>query len=173
MVAWAAREEARLDRVIFVPANVSPFKQGHTHAAAILRLRMLRLALAGLDWCTVSELEVLREGVSYSVDTIRAIAAEWPEASLFFVIGADNLADLSQWRDINSIQEMVEFLVIPRPGIEVAAVPPGIQCRSLKGWPLALASSQVRQRVANGLPVEHLVPAAVAEVIRNNQLYLD
>jgi nicotinate-nucleotide adenylyltransferase len=172
LVAHAAREEMQLDEVIFVPAGTSPFKTATAPAPAALRLRMLRVALAGLPWCKVSEWETRREGVSYSIDTVQALARERPNTRLLFIMGSDNVDSLGEWREAASLAQLVEFIVIPRPGIRKTAPPPGFTVHSLSGWPLEVASSDIRARVRAGRPFEHLVPAPVAEVIRNNGLYL-
>jgi len=168
LVARAAREEMKLDRLIFVPANRSPFKQESPPAPDALRLRMLRLALAGVEWSCVSDVELKRGGVSYSVDTVRTLGREFPGAQLFLLIGEDNLESLSSWREVGTLLKLVEFLVIPRPGAASAPELPGATLHRLTGWPIHLSSSQIRQRVRDGLPVDHLV----ADVIRHNRLYL-
>lgn len=172
LVAWAAREEARLDRMIWVPARISPFKQDQRLASAELRLRMLRLALAGLEWCQVSDIELRREGVSYSVDTVKSLRTTFPEASLYFLIGEDNLHALSSWREADTLMRWVEFLILPRPGAGTPMSLPGARLHSLNGWPIQVSSSDIRRRVQTGRSIRHLVPPAVAEVIHNNRLYL-
>lgn len=172
LVAQAAREEMGLDRLIFVPANRSPFKQANDPASVSLRMRMLRLALTGLSWCTLSEVEVERGGVSYTVDTVRHLASQLTASRLFLLIGEDNLSGLSDWKDAHLLKQMVEFLVIPRPRGGRPSVLEGITLHELKGWPLDLSSSVIRQRVRDGLSVDHLVPPGVADVIRHNRLYL-
>lgn len=172
LVAHAAREEVELDRMFFVPAAVSPFKQAREAAPASERLRLLRLALAGLPWCEVSAWDVERGGVSYSVDLVRLFAERFPNAKLFFLIGADNLESLPRWRNAEDLAGLTEFVVLPRPGESPVRPPEGFRVRTLKGWPIQVSSSDIRQRVKAGLPIEHLVPPAVAEIIRNNRLYL-
>lgn len=172
LVARAAREEMKLDRLIFVPANRSPFKQESPPAPDALRLRMLRLALAGVEWSCVSDVELKRGGVSYSVDTVRTLSDQFPGAQLFLLIGEDNVNSLSAWREAGTLLNLVEFLVIPRPGVAPARELPGGILHRLKGWPIRLSSSQIRERVRDGLPVEHLLPPGVADVIRHNRLYL-
>jgi nicotinate-nucleotide adenylyltransferase len=172
LVAQAAFEELALDRLFFVPAAQSPFKQASRPASGPLRARMLRLALAGLAWCEVDEQELRREGVSYSVDTLRSYAARFPGAEFFYLIGADNVATLPQWRETGELARLAEFVVIPRPGEAAAPVPAPFRGRTLRGWPLGVSSSEIRARVRAGQTVAHLTPAPVAEVIANNGLYL-
>jgi nicotinate-nucleotide adenylyltransferase len=172
LVAHAAREEMQLDRLIFVPALRSPFKQSSMPAPEALRLRMLHLALAGLNWCEVSDCELKRGGLSYTIDTVRELSESHPAGRLFFLIGEDNLAALPAWREAEELKRRVEFLVIPRPGNAGDGAPEGATVHRLQGWPVRISSSVIRQRVREALPVDHLVPPAVAEVIRHNHLYL-
>lgn len=172
LVARAAREELSLDRIFFTPAAMSPFKPGVEIAPASIRLRMLRLALAGQTYCEIDEQELARGGVSYSIDTVREYAMRYPNAQLFYLIGADHLSQLPLWRDAAELAKLVEFVVVPRPGQPAVAAPPPFRARRLNGYPLGVSASQIRDRVRAGLAIDLLVPSAVAEVIHNNRLYL-
>jgi len=172
LVAQAAFEELGLERLFFVPAAQSPFKQDSTPAPGPVRAQLLRLALAGRTWCEVDEQEIRRTGVSYTVDTLRDYAKRFPHAALFYLIGADNVTALLQWREAGELARLAEFVVIPRPGDLTAPLPPPFRGQTLRGWPLGVSSSEIRARVKAGKTIAHLVPASVAEAIRNNQLYL-
>jgi nicotinate-nucleotide adenylyltransferase len=172
MVAQTAREEWSLARLFFIPAAQSPFKPERQPTCPAERLMLLRLALAGKEWCEVDEQEVKRGGLSYTIDTVRAYSNKFPEAQLFYLIGSDHVVQLPKWREAENLARAVEFLVIPRPGQNEALIPPPFRGSMLKGFPIGVSSSQIRQRVAKGLPIDHLVPFAVAEAIRNNRLYL-
>lgn len=172
LVAQAAREELRLDRVFFIPAAQSPFKPDTELASAAERLRLLRLALAGKTWCEVDDREVRRGGVSYSIDTVREFAVRFPGAELFYLIGADHVALLPKWRDALELDRLTRFVAIPRPGAPLVPFPDPFRGESLQGFPTSVSASEIRARVLAGLPIDWLVPPAVAEAIRNNQLYL-
>lgn len=172
LVARAAREELGLDRLFLVPAAQSPFKPGRPPTPGADRLRLLRLATAGLEWCEVDAQEIERGGVSYTVDTLQAYARRFPGAELFYLVGGDNTAQLNQWRNAELLAKMATFVVVPRPGQTPVPVPTPFRSRILNGFPLALSSSQIRERVRAGLEIGHLVPPAVAEAIRNYRLYL-
>ena len=172
LVAQAAREELGLDRLFLIPAAQSPFKPDAKPTAANERLRMLRLALAGQTDCEVDDQELRRGGVSYTIDTVRDYFSRFTQGNLFYLVGGDNVAHLPKWRDADELARLVEFVAIPRPGEVEAAFPAPFRGRTLKGFPLGVSSSQIRARVKAGLPVENLVPRAVAEAIRNNRLYL-
>jgi nicotinate-nucleotide adenylyltransferase len=172
LVAQAAREEFGLDRIFFIPAAQSPFKPDAKPTAAQARLCLLRLALAGQISSEIDQQEVQRGGISYTIDTVRAYEEKFRGAELFYLIGADHVAQLPRWREAAELAKKVEFLVIPRPGEMPADLPKPFHGHALHGFPLGVSSSQIRERVKTGLSIAHLVPASVAEAIKNNRLYL-
>jgi nicotinate-nucleotide adenylyltransferase len=182
LVAQAAREELSLARFFFIPAAQSPFKPERPLTPADERLRLLRLALAGRAWCEIDDQEIRRGGVSYSIDTVRDYALRFPQAGIYYLIGADHVTQLPKWRLAAELARLAQFVVIPRPGqLEGAPgrpaspttpLPAPFRGRTLAGFPLGVSSSQIRARAKAGLAIEPLVPAAVAEAIRNNGLYL-
>jgi nicotinate-nucleotide adenylyltransferase len=172
LVAQAAYEELPAARVVFIPAWQSPFKPETQPAPPEKRMQMLRTALAGKPWCEVDDLELRRGGVSYTIDTLRAYAGRHPEAKLSYIIGADNVGQLGQWREAGELAKLAEFVAVPRPGMEPEQAPPGFNVRVLRGFPMGVSSSQIRERVQAGLPVWGLLPPGVGEIIRNNRLYL-
>ncbi len=172
LVAQAAREELELTRLFFIPAAQSPFKPEVQPTAAPERLRLLRLALAGKTWCEIDGQEISRGGVSYTVSTVRDYASRFPRAQLIYLIGADHLPQLPKWRAADELARLVEFVAIRRPGQAQTPFPAPFRGRWLAGFPLGLSSSQIRERVKAGLSIDHLVPGAVAQAIRNNRLYL-
>jgi nicotinate-nucleotide adenylyltransferase len=176
-----------------LPAAQSPFKPESGLSPAKERLRLLRLALAGRSWCEIDEQELERGGVSYTIDTVRDYARRFAGAQIFYLIGADHAPLLPEWRQAEELAQLAQFAVIPRPGpvcwpaerpaAPVSAdvpgtraaetlLPPPFRGQVLAGFPLGVSSSMIRARVKAGLPVGHLVPAGVAEAIRNNRLYL-
>ena len=172
MVAQAAREELELTRLFFIPAAQSPFKPDPTPAPGAVRLQLLRLALAGESGCEIDEQELRRGGVSYTIDTVRDYSQRFPGAGLFYLIGADHVGQLLHWREADALARLVEFIVIPRPGEMPVSAPESFRIRPLRGFPLGVSSSQIRERIRAGRPVDLLVGPAVAEAIRKNRLYL-
>jgi len=172
LVAQAAREELGLSRLFLIPAAQSPFKPDRQPSPAHERLRLLRLALVGQEWCEIDEQELKRGGVSYTIDTLRDYSRRFPQAELFYLIGADHVSQLPKWRHAEELGALAQFVVIPRPGQQEAPLPAPFHDRRLAGFPLGISSSQLRARVKAGLSIEHLVPASVAEAVRNNRLYL-
>ncbi len=174
LVAQAAIEELQLSRLFLIPAACSPFKVDQQPTSAAHRLAMLRLAFAGRTDCEVDDLEIQRGGTSFTIDTVRHFAQKFAGAKLFYLIGADNVPKLNQWRDANDLAKLTEFVVIPRPGDAPAPLPlpSPFRGRYLDGFPFGVSASQIRARAKAGLPLKPLVPAAVAQFIQNNRLYL-
>jgi nicotinate-nucleotide adenylyltransferase len=172
LVAQAACEELGLSRLYFIPAAQSPFKPENKPSPGAERLRLLRLALAGQTKYEIDEQEIARGRTSYTIDTVRDYTRRFPQAELFYLIGADHIPQLPKWREAEELAKLVEFVVIPRPGESPATLSAPLRLRTLAGFPLGVSSSQIRARVKAGLPIENLVPGAVAEAIRNSRLYL-
>ncbi len=172
LVAQAAMEELSLTRLFFIPAAQSPFKPQSAPAPAHERLRMLRLALAGQTRYEIDEQEIRRGGTSFTIDTVRDYVDRFPRAKLFYLIGADHVPTLPAWRESDRLAELVEFVVIPRPGQLPAKFPSPFRGRELEGFPLGVSSSAIRRRVKGSQSIQSLVPDAVAEAIRNSKLYL-
>jgi nicotinate-nucleotide adenylyltransferase len=171
LVAQAAVEELNLDRIFFVPAAQSPFKPANTLEAGPVRLRLLRLALAGNSRAELDDEEIRRGGISYTVDTLRSFAARFPGAELFYLIGADNVAKLNEWREPDALARLAEFVVIPRPGEPPVNFPEPFRGRRLKGFPMGVSSSEIRRRLQAGLTVQHLMPDAVLGAIQAAGIY--
>lgn len=173
LVAGAALEELQLDRLFLIPAARSPFKPDQTPAPASLRARLLRLAFAGWERCTVDLQEIERGGISFTIDTVRVYRARFPRAELHYLIGADHVRSLPGWRQATELAEMTGFVAIPRPDIRPEPAPPPFRVRWLQGFPTSLSSSEIRNRVRAGQRIDHLVPSAVAGAILEARLYVE
>lgn len=171
LVAQAAMEEASLDRLCFIPAARSPFKEATEPSSGSDRVRWLRLALAGQSRYEVDESELTRGGVSYAVDTVRLYQSRFPDARLFYLIGADHIETLHLWREAEWLAQHVEFLVVPRPGEAPTVMNAPFRGACLSGFPCQIAASVIRERVRDGKPVTGLVPAFVEEDIVNRGIY--
>jgi nicotinate-nucleotide adenylyltransferase len=172
LVAQAAMEELGLDKLFLVPAAQSPFKTESNITPAEIRLKLLRLALAGKTDCEIDEQEIRRGGISYSIETLRDYAKRFPGAQLFYLIGADNISKLNEWREANELAKLAKFVAVPRPGETVAEFPKPFRGRILKGFPVEISSSQIRARVKANLPIENLVPPFVVDAIHTAKIYV-
>jgi nicotinate-nucleotide adenylyltransferase len=120
----------------------------------------------------VDDQEIRRGGVSYSIDTVREYARNFPKAELWSIIGGDHVELLPKWRESVELSRLVRFAIVARPGRPAAELVEPFQGRALRGWPLSVSASEIRERIRTGLPITGLAPAAVEEAIRNNGLYL-
>ena len=180
VLAEEVRVRLGLDEVLFVPAGNPWFKADVPITAAGHRLRMVRLAIAGKPHFKLSTMEVERPGRSYTVDTmaeLRGTLASGDE--LFFILGWDNLRGLPRWREPERLITLCRLVAVPRVGEQapdlntLEASIPGLSKRviMLDKPQIAVSASEVRERAAGGLPIEHLVPQAVEGYIREQGLY--
>lgn len=166
ILAREARERLGLDRVIFIPARISPHKLDRTPAPAALRLEMVRAAIAGEEGFECDDLELRREGPSFTIDTVRELRGRFPADAFFYFIGADNLAQLHTWAEVATLRELVRFVVLDRhaDGGEGGDFP-------RIGRRIEVSSTEVRNRVARGLSIRYLMPEAACDIIQRHGLY--
>ena len=173
-----AAEEARhgfdLDRVLFVPVG-APWQKSHEHVSpAPDRVAMVELAIADNAAFELSRVDVDRDGPTYTIDTLRALASDRPGAELFFVTGADAILEILTWKDPQEALRLATFVAVTRPGHDLAGLRSlGIEDRVvlLEIPALAISSTDIRARVADGRPIRYLVPAPVERYIRDHGLY--
>ncbi|MBI4309851.1 MAG: nicotinate (nicotinamide) nucleotide adenylyltransferase [Candidatus Omnitrophica bacterium] len=153
MMAEAAADAFGLDKVIFVAANQPPFKNGGAAASARDRLAMVKAAIKGNPRLAVSDVEIKRGGVSYTVDTLDYFRKIYPAAELFLIIGGDNVAGLAGWKSIDSIRKFASFIVIERDWFDVS-------------------STLIRQRIKQKKSIRYLTADGVIRYINRNRLYI-
>ncbi|MBI4502699.1 MAG: nicotinate (nicotinamide) nucleotide adenylyltransferase [Gemmatimonadetes bacterium] len=168
-VARRAAARLRLDEVRFVPARVQPLKSAGPRAPAEDRIAMLRAAVGGIRGFVVDGREIARSGPSYTVDTLRELRKERPGDELFLLLGADAARDLAEWRESAELAKLATVVVVPRPGAEDVPAPPGAQKLDMR--PIDISATAIRDAVAHGEPMDHLVPEAVADYIAAHGLY--
>ena len=168
-----------LEKIIFIPAYVPPHKLGQDFAPAQDRYAMTKLAVADNPHFIVSDMELKRSGVSYTIDTIRQLHNLYPDKELHFIIGADSVAQLHTWHNIEEMLELTRFVAVWRPGYEDAMEELvrhlGQRARE-RVWLLdtpvyAISSTEKRTRLRQGQSLEGLVPAQVEEYIYEHGLY--
>jgi nicotinate-nucleotide adenylyltransferase len=163
MVVRAARDQLRLDRVLVVPTRYPPHRPT-AETPAETRYRLAQAAFAGERGVEVSRLELDRDGPSYTVDTLEQLAR--PGIDLYLIMGADQLAALPSWHRPDRVRELAQLVVAGRPGAPHAA-----GAEQLVLQPVDVSSSELRRKVAEGMDVAGLMPAAVAETIGREGLY--
>jgi nicotinate-nucleotide adenylyltransferase len=175
LAAQDAFEQHRLDRLVIVPASQAPLKPSEAQSDAAHRLAMVR---AATEWDTrfeVSDFELLKGGVSYTIDSARHFRALYPRDDLYWVIGGDQLPQLHLWREIGELAKIVEFIFLERPGYPVKAAPniPGLRLHRCDGHLLAISSTELRERTRRRLSLDYFVPHKAIVYIRENGLYRD
>jgi nicotinate-nucleotide adenylyltransferase len=176
VLAEQARDQLSLDEVLFVPAGDPWRKSSRTITPPEHRLAMLRLAIEGNDAFGISDLELRREGPTYTAVTLAELAAERLDDAFWFIMGADALADLPNWRDPEHIVRHAMLAVAPREAQEVNVAQlnmPALAGRvALFDCPrIDISSTDVRARIAAGCSVRYMVPEPVAAYISTQGLY--
>jgi nicotinate-nucleotide adenylyltransferase len=182
LLAETCREQLRLDEVRFVPAHVSPFKTEQYPSDDKQRLEMLQLAIAGQEAFVIDRREIERGGVSYTVETLRELNDEFPEAEFFFLMGADSLADFLKWKEPQEICRLAWIAVVERGGHHAIAwdILKGLlepkrfqQTLEMKvEMPLMeISSTDLRRRATEGASLRFRMPRAVEQYIRTHRLY--
>ena len=175
LAAQDAYEQHRLDRLIFVPAAQAPLKPNDVQSSAADRLAMLRAAIEWDRRFEISDVELRRGGVSYTIDSARHFRALYPHDELFWIIGGDQLPKLHLWREIGELAKLVEFIFLERPGFPVKAAPDiaGLRLHRCDGHLLAISSTELRERTRHGLSLDYFVPHKAIVYIRQHDLYRD
>lgn len=181
ILAEEARARLNLTEIIFVPAGQPWLKADIPILPAEHRLEMLRLAIADKPYFKLSVMEIERAGPSYTVDTIAELREQLSsEDELFFILGWDNLAELPRWREPSRLIRLCYLVAVPIPGyphpnmknLEVSIPGVSVRVMLLDKPEVDISASDIRQRVARGLSVRHLVPEPVNRYIKEHGLYV-
>lgn len=173
MAAQDAFEQHQLDRLVLIPAAQAPLKPNDVQSTSEDRLAMLRAATEWDHRFEISDLELRRGGVSYSIESARYFRAKYPDDQLFWIIGGDQLPKLHLWKDITELAQLVEFIFLERPGYPVKARVdiPGLRLHRCDGHLLAISSTELRDRVKRGLSLDYFIPHKAIVYIREKNLY--
>lgn len=180
VAAEGARFHFGLDRVIFVPAARPPHKGDRDITAPRHRLDMTLLATASNPNFQVSDVEIIRSGPSYTIDTVIHFRENRPGAAVYFITGADAVLEILTWHRVEELLQVCSFIAATRPGYRLENL-----AESLKGLPpwyierissmevpaLAISSTDIRERVRKGMPIKYLLPEKVEEYLYANGLY--
>ena len=180
-MAESAREIFTLDEVLFIPAAKPPHKVEKNITPEVHRLMMTYLATKSNKFFQVSPMEFLRDGLSYTLDTIDALNKKFGAGTeLFFIIGADSMADLYKWHKAQELVQKVHFIAAARPGVEVNldelqkffGAEGMAHIHQIISPELEISSTELRERVKAGRSIKYLVPEVVEEYIFKERLYL-
>ncbi|RJX28963.1 MAG: nicotinate-nucleotide adenylyltransferase [Dethiobacter sp.] len=182
VTAEEARQQFKLDHVIFIPAGTPPHKDEKTISSAEHRYLMSMLAVVDNPYFTVSRLEIESKHPSYTVDTVRRFFEIYQEKlNLYFITGADAILDITTWKDYKELLEACSFIAASRPGYSFSklkiilgpAFPHIIKKVHLLEIPaMAISSTYIRRRIAEGKTIKYLTPEPVEQYIYKNRLYI-
>jgi len=173
IVAEHVRIEYSLDRVMFMPASIPPHKLREQLVSSEHRAAMLRLAIQDNPNFDISQTELERGGISFTIDTLRELTKTHSEDHLFLLIGMDNLLEFHTWKSPHEILDVATVVVMTRPGFTTTENPL-LKNEVLKICivpEIAISSREIRKRIKEGKSIHYLVPDTVREYIRKHQLY--
>jgi nicotinate-nucleotide adenylyltransferase len=171
ITAQSVWEIRKLDKILFIPAFISPHKSDVKTSSPEDRLNMIRIAIKGVDFFDYSDIEIIKGGISYTVDTLRELKKKYDEIE--FIIGYDNIFEFHTWKDPDEIMKLAKIIVLKRK----SSHPPQFkdkyynQAVFVQTRGIEISATDIRERVKNGLPINFLVPPRVMENIYNKKLY--
>ncbi len=182
ILAQDAMERAELDEMIFIPCATPAHKDPGSLISFEHRFSMLELAVEDNPDFSVSDVENRRDGISYTIDTIRLLKQSHPDADFSFIIGSDSLPELQTWMKIYELLEECRFVIMARPGFRAAEMtrerinlrdpwPERLQKQVITGHEIDISSTDVRMRVAEGMSIRYLVPPPVEMYICEHNLF--
>lgn len=173
LIASAASEQFGLKRVSFLPARIPPHKQYRKQVSDSDRLEMLKRAIGDDSRFDVLDIELAREGISYTIITVEDLRRSGIRGRIPFIIGDDQLPALCTWKAFERLREELLFLVAPRSGAipDFSVVPDGVRYERLESVRIAVSSSEIRDRVASGRSIRYLVPDPVRDMILKEGFY--
>lgn len=170
ILAEEIREKLELEKVIFVPARLPPHKKNKDIASPQTRFAMVQHAIKGNRHFSVSDIEIKRQGLSYTIDTIREFKKLYPKDELYFITGSDLLNYLAEWKDLKEIISIVKFVVATRPGYPLEQIPSYIKTVAIRA--VDISAFEVRQCIKKHTSYRYLVPDAVHSYITKRKIYV-
>ena len=165
ILAREAREALNLEKIIFVPAAVSPFKVRPAAAPGNVRLKMLHAAIEAEEGLAIDDCELRRPPPSWTIDTVLEIRKRETDSELYLLIGEDNVATLDRWRRFDELNKLVRFVVLDRTGSQKQSDHQVVRRK------IDISATDIRKRVAHGQSIRYLVPPAVQEITQREKLY--
>ncbi len=182
LLAESARDKFQLDKVLFIPTGNNPFKLSQDEIPKEDRLTMVELAIKSNDAFDISTYEINQSGVTYTIDTIKAIKKKYPNCDFYFIAGGDLMFEINMWKNAPELLKSVQFITSFRPGYSQEKLNERIdelkECHNaiihkLYMIEIDIASSDIRTRIKNGLSIRYLVPERVESYIYQHELYFD
>ncbi|UCC80154.1 MAG: nicotinate-nucleotide adenylyltransferase [Candidatus Zixiibacteriota bacterium] len=171
-IAMAAMKECDLQKIIFMPAKYPPHKPADRVTSEKDRMNMLELAVGGHAEFEVSDIELRKDAISYTVETLREVKKGYHGAEIIFIIGADNISEMESWYKPDEILEIATVVAFNRPGFKAGGKYKS-KIRLLNMLPVDISSTEIRSKVRANENIENLVPGPVRGYIEKNSLYRD
>lgn len=176
LVAENISEKLKLEKVIFIPAFDPPHKKNLLDFTQ--RWQMLKLAIENIPLFELSDIEKQRSGKSYTIDTLRALKKQYPEDQLIFIMGTDQFAELSTWKEPDKLFQLARIIVMRRPHYELIKHPKKVFTKDksvtfLDVIQIDIASAEIRRRIKKNLSVRYMLPDKVLHYIIRNKLYFN
>lgn len=173
VVAESVRDQLQLDTILFIPSATPPNKRDGSVAPGNERLAMTKIAIDDHPAFQVSDIEISRGGISYSIDTLAALAEMYRNANLHLIIGADNLIEFETWKSPEKILSKADLVVVTRPGFDARSHEGVFTRRALhvKIPQIGISGTEIRRRIKMGRSIRYLVPRGVEEYIMRTGLF--
>lgn len=169
ILAEEVREKLQLDQVIFVPTYLPPHKDIDDVAPSEDRYKMIKLAIKTNKYFSVSDIEIKRDGKSYTIDTVKEFRKIYPRDELYFITGSDLLKYLDEWKDLKEIIQMVRFVVATRPGYPLEKIPSYISTIAIRA--VDVSAFEIREAIKENKSFRYLVPDVVFNYINKKGIY--
>lgn len=173
IMAQDAAEFARLDKILVMPSATPPLRDNAPIASGRDRLEMVKRAVAGNPCFEASALDLEANGMSYSIQVVEKIVARHPDDELFWILGADQIAQLDKWHRIDELSKYVKFIALKRPGysLDSSTTPSSCRIDFAPTHEFDISASEIRKRLQSGLNVKYFLPPEVFEYIKAGSLY--
>jgi nicotinate-nucleotide adenylyltransferase len=174
IIAQEIYEQCKLDRLLFIPSARPPHKHHTNIISPEHRYRMVKLAIQDDPRFEVSDLEIHRPGLSYTIETLKILHQLYgPSAAFFFIIGADSLLEIDTWREPDQVFKLATMVVVPRLGVDVSKANLRWQEQMLmiQSPEVEISSTEIRERLEENRSIRYMVPQQVEAYIQKNRLY--
>lgn len=182
LIAENSRKAFNLDKIIFMPAGIPPHKRDKDVSSNIHRYNMTLLAINNNDYFFLSPLELKKEGVSFTIDTIKYLNSIYKDTEIYFILGSDSLFQIDTWKNYKELLTLCNFIVAARPNYNNEKLKATVEdlnglynssIHILEGPVLDISSSEIRERVRKGVSISYLVPESVEKYVYKHKLYRD
>lgn len=180
IIAEYARTQLKLDQIIFIPSGKHPFKDNNEVTDSKKRMDMINLAIDSNEYFKMSDIEVYREGITYTIDTIMSLKEKYKDDDIYFIIGSDIIFEIEKWKDFNKLILNCKFTLLNRPldknkesekKLKELIEKYPIQIEKVKAPFIEISSTEIRNRVMEKLSIKYLVPELVNNYIIEHNLY--